>query len=112
MPLFVGLVVIAEIAFLGRLDMAKKADLVNSWADSFYKFTTSSRLPIAATTSYDEAGLTTLSDLGSSDTCEEWLEKEDSVAYARDFHKEPIFVTGAEQVRFLIFRKNPSLFRH
>ncbi|KAH9614641.1 hypothetical protein KSS87_023384 [Heliosperma pusillum] len=34
MPIFVALVVIAEIAFLGRLDMAKNAALVNSWADS------------------------------------------------------------------------------
>ncbi|KAL3538874.1 hypothetical protein ACH5RR_002240 [Cinchona calisaya] len=99
MPILVGLVVIAEIAFLGRLDMAKNADLVNSWADSFYQFTTSSwyHKPSA-----DDTGLTSLTDLGggSSDaqkSCEEWLEKADSVAYKRDFHKDPIFVTGADQ---------------
>ncbi|EYU37672.1 hypothetical protein MIMGU_mgv1a0052692mg, partial [Erythranthe guttata] len=39
LPILVGLVVIGEIAFLGRLDMVKNVDLVNSWADSFYRFT-------------------------------------------------------------------------
>lgn len=100
-----GLVVITEIAFLGRLDVAKNVDLVNSWADSFYQSTTSPSSSTSSTTTTSattkhihegddedeaDAGLTSL-------TCEEWLEKEDSVAYSRDFHKVPIFVTGAEQ---------------
>ncbi|XP_042479551.1 glycoprotein 3-alpha-L-fucosyltransferase A-like isoform X2 [Macadamia integrifolia] len=36
MPIFIAFVVIAEIAFLGRLDMAEKVDMVHSWTNSFY----------------------------------------------------------------------------
>lgn len=110
-PLFVAMVVIAEIAFLGRLDMAKNVDLVNSWADSFYQFTTSSWLPpktynvVDGIGGGDESGLGVLSRGGFQrdaakleGSCEEWLEKEDSVVYSRDFETEPIFVSGAEQV--------------
>ncbi|XP_027112491.1 glycoprotein 3-alpha-L-fucosyltransferase A [Coffea eugenioides] len=117
MPLIVSLVVIAEIAFLGRLDVDKNVDLVNSWADSFYQYTTSSSwLSTSSTTTTThihmgdgedeaDAGLTSVTGhdfdrkSGSEveNTCEEWLEKEDSVAYSRDFQKDPIFVTGAEQ---------------
>ncbi|KAI5440737.1 hypothetical protein KIW84_010273 [Lathyrus oleraceus] len=32
-----------------------------------------------------------------NETCEEWLEREDAVTYLRDFVKEPVFVSGAEQ---------------
>ncbi|KAL3515280.1 hypothetical protein ACH5RR_022182 [Cinchona calisaya] len=101
MPLVVGLVVIAELSFLGRLDVAKNVDLVNSWADSFsfYQFTTSSSsslFPIS-TSGDDDAGFDRRSGSEAAETCEEWLEKEDSVAYSRDFHKDPIFVTGADQ---------------
>lgn len=92
MPLFVALVVIAEIAFLGRLDMAKNVDLVNSWADSFYQFTTSSSW--SSSSSSGAVG----GDVGSTgETCEDWLERQDSVMYSRDFHKYPILVNGGEQ---------------
>lgn len=107
-PLFVALVVIAEIAFLGKLDLAKNADLVNSWADSFYQFTASSWLP---TQKYrgvdgggDESGLDVVGGRPERDgirveeSCEKWLEKVDSVAYSRNFETQPIFVSGAEQV--------------
>ncbi|CAK7329879.1 unnamed protein product [Dovyalis caffra] len=87
LPIFVALVVIAEIAFLGRLDMAKNAALVDSWADSFlYK-------------SSVDSGLETVRTL-ESDSCEEWLEKEDSVVYSRDFDKDPVLVAGGEKMNF------------
>lgn len=40
MPLCIFMVVIAEILFLSRLDVANRKSLVNSWAGSFYQFTT------------------------------------------------------------------------
>lgn len=92
MPLFVALVVIAEIAFLGRLDMAKNAAMV---ADLFYR----SRVAVAAVEG-DDLGLDTV--VGDpnleSESCEKWLEREDAVTYSRDFAKEPIFVSGGDQV--------------
>ncbi|KAI5386972.1 glycoprotein 3-alpha-L-fucosyltransferase A isoform X2 [Lathyrus oleraceus] len=90
LPLCVALVVIAEIGFLGKLDMAKNAAMV---ADLFY----GSRV-------VGDSG-----DLGlemvvgdrnlesRNESCEEWLEREDAVTYLRDFVKEPVFVSGAEQ---------------
>ncbi|PSS29333.1 Fucosyltransferase-like protein [Actinidia chinensis var. chinensis] len=91
MPIFVVLVVIAEIAFLGRLDMAKNAALLS---DSFYQFT-SSFPPVGD----DEVGSGVLGLDRSSevDGCEEWLVREDSVGYSRDFEKEPVLVAGGDQ---------------
>ncbi|XP_061350978.1 glycoprotein 3-alpha-L-fucosyltransferase A isoform X1 [Gastrolobium bilobum] len=91
MPLFVALVVIAEIAFLGRLDMAKNAAMVDTLADLFYR----SRVPVES----DDLGLDMVGDDRNleSESCEEWLEKEDAVTYSRDFDKEPVFVSGADQ---------------
>ncbi|KAI3448108.1 hypothetical protein Pfo_004773 [Paulownia fortunei] len=93
LPILVGLVVIGEIVFLGRLDMAKNADLVNSWADSFYYFTQTT--PRSWSTEYAESGHGQGSE--AEDNCQSWLEKEDSVAYSRDFKKDPIFVHGADE---------------
>ncbi|MFS7933436.1 putative glycoprotein 3-alpha-L-fucosyltransferase [Helianthus anomalus] len=99
LPLFLVLVFIAEISFLGRLDLTKNADLLNSWTESFYQFTTSS-FSSNSIDSVDEdpiLGVSGAVDLGSGERCEEWLERVDSVVYARDFKKEPVLVTGAEQ---------------
>ncbi|KAI4298457.1 hypothetical protein L6164_032014 [Bauhinia variegata] len=92
MPLFVALVVIAEIGFLGRLDMAKNVAMVDSWADVFYR-----RREVAAVGDLEISifGANQNSETGS---CEDWLEREDAVTYSRDFSKEPILVVGAEQV--------------
>ncbi|KAE8708262.1 putative fucosyltransferase-like protein [Hibiscus syriacus] len=80
MPLVVALVVIAEIAFLGRLDMAKNAAFLDSWPEMFHK-------------SHSSAG-----DRGLvKESCEEWLERVDAVTYSRDFAKDPIWVSGADQ---------------
>lgn len=96
MPLFVALVVIAEIAFLGRLDMAKNAGMV---ADMLYR----SRVVV------DNGNLGLDRVVGSdrnleleTESCEAWLEREDAVTYSRDFSKEPVFVSGAEQVFFIL----------
>lgn len=90
MPLFVALVVIAEIAFLGRLDMAKNAATV---ADLFYR----SRAVVEG----DDFGLEMVGGDKNleleSESCEEWLGREDAVPYSRNFTKEPVFVSGAEQ---------------
>ncbi|VFQ78302.1 unnamed protein product [Cuscuta campestris] len=102
LPLFVALVVLGEIAFLGRLDMAKNVDMVNSWADSFYQFTASS-WPSAGDhiTSLGGDEVRFAAELPESvsglESCEEWLEREDTVAYSRDFEKDPILVNGGHQ---------------
>ncbi|KAJ8763580.1 hypothetical protein K2173_002463 [Erythroxylum novogranatense] len=99
LPVFVALVVLAEILFLGRLDMAKNAALVDSWADSWFDRSLPSR----------DWGVGS-EDLGArferfhgthknveTESCEEWLEREDDVVYSRDFGKDPISVVGAEK---------------
>lgn len=97
MPLFVILVVLAEIAFLGRLDMAKNAALVDSWADVFHRSHPGGELPMNS----DDLSVAKEGEdrnLGSEEeSCEEWLEKEDAVVYSRDFHKDPILVSGQNE---------------
>lgn len=102
MPLCVLFVVIAEILFLGRLDIANKKSLVNSWADSFYQFTT---LPWSSKNySFDDEDdvgpgrVGVHEEISGSDSCEELLEKKDFVAYSRDFEKEPVYVAGLIEV--------------
>ncbi|GKB24772.1 glycoprotein 3-alpha-L-fucosyltransferase A, partial [Tanacetum coccineum] len=101
LPLFLVLVFIAEISFLGRLDLIKNHnnDLFNSWADSFYQFTGGASTLIDGD---DDVAMVGVGDVAlrsdtSSERCEEWLERVDAVAYSRDFKKEPVVVTGGEQ---------------
>ncbi|KAL4555767.1 hypothetical protein LXL04_038395 [Taraxacum kok-saghyz] len=104
LPLFLVLVFIAEISFLGRLDLIKNADLLNSWTESFYQFTTSS-FSSSSLDSADETsmfglsgtGLDVISSVDGGESCEEWLEREDTVQFSRDFKRDPVFVTGGEQ---------------
>ncbi|PIN06054.1 Fucosyltransferase [Handroanthus impetiginosus] len=93
LPILVGLVVIGEIAFLGRLDMAKNSDLVNSWANSFKHFTQTTTP--SWSTEHAESGQDRVSE--PDDSCQSWLEKEDSVPYSRDFKKDPILVDGPDE---------------
>ncbi|KAG2704509.1 hypothetical protein I3843_05G007200 [Carya illinoinensis] len=88
MPLLVAIVVLAEIAFLGRLDVASNVAIVDSWADVFFR-----SLPS------DDLGLVSLGSdrVSESESCEEWLERHDAVVYSRDFGKEPILVSGSEK---------------
>ncbi|KAE9613605.1 hypothetical protein Lal_00016122 [Lupinus albus] len=99
MTLFVALVVIAEIAFLGNIDMAKNAAMVDTLADLFYP----SRVAVVGGDGGDggdgDSGLAVMSSVqnSESESCEEWLEREDGVTYLRNFTQEPVFVSGAGQ---------------
>ncbi|KAK3123650.1 hypothetical protein QOZ80_8AG0634130 [Eleusine coracana subsp. coracana] len=84
LPLLVGAAFLSEIAFLGRLDMAKNAEAVESWTTSFY------RRP----SSWSKAGAV-VDDDDEIRRCEERLEREDAVPYDRDFDKDPVLVGGA-----------------
>lgn len=108
MPLFIALVVVSEITFLGRLDMAKNVAMVQSWTNTFYYPSSSS---LEGRTSMEYSSLEgsksmEYSALGNEEKwvgagdCEEWLEREDAVTYSRDFEKDPVLVSGAEQVGF------------
>ncbi|GLT47278.1 hypothetical protein SLA2020_209860 [Shorea laevis] len=96
MPLFVVLVVVAEIAFLGRLDMAKNTAFFDSWPDLFYKTPASHGVENVFGVD-SEIGLKDDDLKSSPGSCEEWLEREDSVVYSRDFENDPIIVHGGEQ---------------
>ncbi|XP_077250067.1 glycoprotein 3-alpha-L-fucosyltransferase A-like [Tasmannia lanceolata] len=84
LPLFVAFVVIAEIMFLTRLDMAKNASMVHTWTNTFY-YPSSTSLPVVG--GEEEFDI----------NCEDWLEREDDVEYSRDFVKDPILVSGVEE---------------
>ncbi|XP_048433064.1 glycoprotein 3-alpha-L-fucosyltransferase A-like isoform X2 [Pyrus x bretschneideri] len=86
-PFFVALVVIAEIAFLGKLDIGNNAGLVDSWADLFARTPLTHEVAVPAAESGDLELL----------SCEEWLEREDAIEYSRDFDKEPVLVSGDEK---------------
>jgi hypothetical protein len=92
LPLLVGTAFIAEIAFLGRLDMAKNAEVVESWTTSFY------RRPSAWSKAVE-------GEDGDRDIrrCEERLESEGAVPYDRDFDKDPVLVGGAAKVSCVPF---------
>lgn len=92
LPLLVGAAFLSEIAFLGRLDMAKNAEAVESWTTSFY------RRPSA----WNKAG-GVVDDDDEIRRCEERLEREDAVPYDRDFDKDPVLVGGAAKVSYTPF---------
>ncbi|KAK8263196.1 hypothetical protein V6Z11_D12G025500 [Gossypium hirsutum] len=96
MPLVVALVVIAEIAFLGRLDMAKNAAFFDSWPEMFYKYHSSDGAEVAGVEKVDIETLGGDQNL-FKESCEDWLEREDGVIYSRDFAKDPIWISGADQ---------------
>ncbi|CAN8302947.1 unnamed protein product [Cochlearia groenlandica] len=85
LPICVALVVIAEIGFLCRLD---KVALVDTLTDFFTQ--SPSLSPSPPSRSDRKIGLFT-------ESCEEWLLREDSVSYSRDFIKDPIFISGGEK---------------
>ncbi|KAA3488683.1 glycoprotein 3-alpha-L-fucosyltransferase A-like isoform X2 [Gossypium australe] len=79
LPLVVALVVIAEISFLGRLDMAKNAAFFDSWPDMFYKSHSSDGVAVSGVDIEIEAlgG----DQNGVAQNCEQWLEREDAVEW-------------------------------
>jgi glycoprotein 3-alpha-L-fucosyltransferase len=79
LPLLVALVVLLEIVFLGRLDIAHNSALVNSVAESFYHFTTSTN------------------QTNQTSNCEDWLQREDALDYSRNFSADPILVRAPPQ---------------
>ncbi|KAL1801906.1 hypothetical protein ACET3Z_030553 [Daucus carota] len=87
--------------FLGRVTVAHKKSLVNSWADSFYQFTTLHwSLKSYGFDDDDRVGSDRVGGVEEylvPDECEEWLEKHDFVAYSRDFEKEPVYVSGSNE---------------
>lgn len=109
LPLLVALVVVAEIAFLGRLDFAA----VENWTTSLYfpsYSDQSSTIGGDPKTGFldeiNEAGEVDLDEGGSSGgnydvaddgSCDQWLEQKDSVGYERDFKTKPVRVSGGEQ---------------
>lgn len=93
MPIFILLVVIAEIAFLGRLDMAENAAFVNSWADSLFHGSS----PSGADAESARRRTSSSFPVPKVGTCERWLEEEDTVVYSRDFDKDPVLISGGDQ---------------
>lgn len=99
MLLFIALVVIADIIFLCRLDVSKNVAMVDSWPDLFFRSPPSRALIGGVDDSNSRVfDGDRISELGR---CEEWLEKEDAVTYSRDFKKEPILVSGSDEVCFV-----------
>ncbi|XP_010269895.1 PREDICTED: glycoprotein 3-alpha-L-fucosyltransferase A-like isoform X2 [Nelumbo nucifera] len=93
MPFFVALVVVAEIIFLGRLDMVKNATMVRTWTNSFYF----ASMREGAMSSQQKEAFDALGLNNHNENCEDWLEQEDAITYSRDFEKKPILVSGAEE---------------
>jgi len=97
LPLLVGAAFLAEIAFLGRLDMAKNAEAVESWTTSFYRRSGHWGDAVGGGATPRAGG-----DGDGEDEeirrCEQRLEREDAVPYDRDFDRDPVLVGGAAKV--------------
>ncbi|ONM03670.1 3-alpha-L-fucosyltransferase [Zea mays] len=94
LPLLVGAAFLAEIAFLGRLDMAKNAEVVESWTTSFYRRSShwGESVGRGAVPRADGDGDGEDEEIRR---CEQRLEREDAVPYDRDFDRDPVLVGGA-----------------
>ncbi|KAI4367616.1 hypothetical protein MLD38_023332 [Melastoma candidum] len=103
LPVLVFVVVLAEILLLGRLDMGKKAALVDSWADILFHSGGGSRGGgldgdgLVRKVGVSGGGSGSSSKGAEGESCEEWLEREDKLVYSRDFDKDPIIVSGGDQ---------------
>ncbi|KAL6858815.1 hypothetical protein ACP4OV_017817 [Aristida adscensionis] len=93
LPLLVGAAFLAEIAFLGRLDMAKNAEAVESWTTSFYRRSTPA--PWGKGGAPPGGGGSDEEEEEEIRRCVERLEREDAVPYDRDFDRDPVLVGGA-----------------
>lgn len=97
LPICVAIVVLVEIASMGRLDNASLLDTLTG----FFAKSPSDKLSPTK-----PSGLKVGSGM---ERCEEWLEREDSVSYSRNFSKDHIFISGGDKVAFLL---NWFLFIH
>ncbi|KAI0494848.1 hypothetical protein KFK09_024993 [Dendrobium nobile] len=90
-PIFAAIVVVAEIAFLSRMDMAKSSDFVQHWTNSFY-------LPYSSSADDLPLPFPEFNPLDSEQRrCEERLKREDDIPYSRDFTKDPVFISGVDE---------------
>jgi hypothetical protein len=71
-PMTIALVVLADIFLLGGLDLGNSSYF--SLSDTFHG-----------------------NRFADVHTCENWLERQDNVAYSRDFHTDPVLVSSNEQ---------------
>ncbi|KHF99053.1 Glycoprotein 3-alpha-L-fucosyltransferase A -like protein [Gossypium arboreum] len=95
MPWLIALVVIAQLTFLGRLGIAKNATYFHSWRELLRKQHSSSGVKVAGVRNSGIRGLGGHRYSGL-ETCEEWLEREDTVVYSRDFNKDPIWISTSD----------------
>ncbi|XP_020100959.1 glycoprotein 3-alpha-L-fucosyltransferase A-like isoform X2 [Ananas comosus] len=96
LPFLVAVVVVAEIAFLSRLDLTGNAAAVRHWTTSFY-FPSIANPNSSSSPSDHLAGASLLDDDDGVGECVDRLEREDDVPYSRDFRINPVLVSGAEQ---------------
>lgn len=90
-PILAAIVVVAEVAFLGRIDMANGVDFVQHWTSSFYfPYSPSADDPPLPIPEFDPVDQ-------EQRLCEKVLEREDDVPYSRDFTKDPVSISGANE---------------
>ncbi|CAN7047613.1 unnamed protein product [Brassica oleracea var. botrytis] len=85
LPICVAIVVLVEIASMGRLDNASLLDTLTGFL---------AKSPSDKLSPTKPSGLKVGSGM---ERCEEWLEREDSVSYSRNFSKDPIFISGGDK---------------
>ncbi|PKA59513.1 Putative fucosyltransferase-like protein [Apostasia shenzhenica] len=96
-PIFAIVVVVGEIAFLVRLDMAEKATMVQNWTNSFSFPSSFAPRRSGALPSGSARHVLEEEEEEENRRCREWLEREDSVFYSRNFDEDPVLVAGANQ---------------
>ncbi|KAG2271417.1 hypothetical protein Bca52824_065972 [Brassica carinata] len=85
LPICVAIVVLVEIASMGRLDNASLLDTLTGFL---------AKSPSDKLSPTKPSGLKVGSGM---ERCEEWLEREDSVSYSRNFSKDHIFISGGDK---------------
>ncbi|KAF3610097.1 hypothetical protein DY000_02049913 [Brassica cretica] len=85
LPICVAIVVLVEIASMGRVDNASLLDTLTGFL---------AKSPSDKLSPTKPSGLKVGSGM---ERCEEWLEREDSVSYARNFSEDPIFISGGDK---------------
>ncbi|XP_042407119.1 glycoprotein 3-alpha-L-fucosyltransferase A-like [Zingiber officinale] len=100
LPLVVALVVIAEVVFLVRLDIAKNASMVQHWTTTFQFPSTTADFEDSLASSFPSFNGSLQEEVADGEDegrCEDWLEREDAIPYSRSFTTDPIIVSGGEK---------------